>query len=45
MGGGARESLAQLGIEAVVTEVEVARDAALMYAGGEMPNLLKHYSP
>jgi len=45
MGGGARESIAQLGIEAVVIDVEVARDAALMYARGEMPNLLKHYSP
>jgi hypothetical protein len=33
------EGRAQLGMEAVVTEVEVARDAALMYAGGEMPNL------
>jgi hypothetical protein len=39
MGGGARESLAQLGPEAVVIDVEVAGDIALMYAMGEMPNL------
>jgi hypothetical protein len=32
MGGGARESLAQLGIEVVVTDSQVAGDAALMYA-------------
>ena len=34
MGGGARESIAQLGNEAVVTEIEVAKNAALMCARG-----------
>ena len=40
MGWGARESLQQLGIEVVITNVEDARDAALRHAGGNLPNLV-----
>ena len=39
MGWGAQESLQQLGIKVVVTDVEVARDAALRHARGNLPNL------
>jgi predicted Fe-Mo cluster-binding NifX family protein len=41
MGWGAQESLQQLGIEVVVTDVAVARDAALRHARGELPNLVE----
>jgi predicted Fe-Mo cluster-binding NifX family protein len=41
MGWGAQESLQQLGIEVVITDVEDARDAALRHAGGELPNLVE----
>ncbi len=41
MGWGARESLQQLGIEVVITDVEDARDAALRHAGGDLPNLVE----
>ena len=40
MGWGARESLQQLGIEVVITDVEDAREAALRHAGGNLPNLV-----
>jgi predicted Fe-Mo cluster-binding NifX family protein len=39
MGWGARESLQQLGIDVVITDTENAREAALRYARGELPNL------
>jgi len=41
MGWGAQESFAQLGIQVVVTDVEVARDAALRHARGDLPNLVE----
>jgi predicted Fe-Mo cluster-binding NifX family protein len=41
MGWGAQESLQQLSIEVVITDVEDARDAALRHAGGELPNLVE----
>jgi predicted Fe-Mo cluster-binding NifX family protein len=41
MGWGARESLQQLGIEVVITDVENAREAALRHAGGNLPNLVE----
>ena len=41
MGWGARESLQQLGIEVVVTDMEDAREAALRHAAGELPNLVE----
>ena len=41
MGWGACESLQQLGIDVVVTDVESARDAALRYAKGDLPNLVE----
>jgi len=41
MGWGAKESLQQLGIEVVITDVEDARDAALRHAGGDLPNLVE----
>ena len=41
MGWGARESLAQLGIDVVVTDLKVARDAALRHARGDLPNLVE----
>jgi predicted Fe-Mo cluster-binding NifX family protein len=41
MGWGAQESLQQLGIEVVVTDVEDAREAALRYAKGDLPNLVE----
>ena len=41
MGWGARESLQQLGIEVVITDVEDARDAALRHAEGDLPNLVE----
>jgi predicted Fe-Mo cluster-binding NifX family protein len=40
MGWGARESLQQLGIEVVITDVEDAREATLRKARGELPNLV-----
>ena len=40
MGWGARESLQQLGIEVVITDVEDGREAALRHAGGNLPNLV-----
>ena len=40
MGWGARESLQQLGIEVVITDVEDAREAALRHAEGNLPNLV-----
>lgn len=41
MGWGARESLQQLGIEVVITDVEDVRDAALRHANGDLPNLVE----
>jgi len=41
MGWGAQESLQQLGIEVVITDVEDAREAALRQAGGNLPNLVE----
>lgn len=41
MGWGARESLQQQGIAVVITDVEDARDAALRYARGDLPNLVE----
>jgi predicted Fe-Mo cluster-binding NifX family protein len=41
MGWGAQESLQQLGIEVVVTDVADARDAALRHAAGDLPNLVE----
>jgi predicted Fe-Mo cluster-binding NifX family protein len=41
MGWGARESLQQLGIEVVITDVEDAREAALRHASGDLPNLVE----
>jgi predicted Fe-Mo cluster-binding NifX family protein len=41
MGWGAQESLQQLGIEVVITDVEDARDAALRHARGDLPNLVE----
>jgi predicted Fe-Mo cluster-binding NifX family protein len=41
MGWGAQESLQQLGIEVVVTDMEDAREAALRHAAGELPNLVE----
>jgi predicted Fe-Mo cluster-binding NifX family protein len=41
MGWGAQESLQQLGIEVVITDVEDAREAALRHARGDLPNLVE----
>lgn len=41
MGWGAKESLQQSGIEAVITDVEDVREAALRLAKGELPNLVE----
>lgn len=41
MGWGARDSLQQLGVDVVVTDVESARDSALRYAKGDLPNLVE----
>jgi predicted Fe-Mo cluster-binding NifX family protein len=41
MGWGAQESLQQLGIEVVITDVEDAREAALRQARGDLPNLVE----
>jgi predicted Fe-Mo cluster-binding NifX family protein len=40
MGWGARESLQELGIEVVITDVEDVKEAALRYAKGDLPNLV-----
>jgi predicted Fe-Mo cluster-binding NifX family protein len=41
MGLGARESLQQLGIEVVITDIENAREAALRHSKGDLPNLVE----
>jgi len=41
MGWGAQESLQQIGIEVVVTDITDVRDAALRHARGELPNLVE----
>jgi predicted Fe-Mo cluster-binding NifX family protein len=41
MGWGAQESLQQLGIQVVVSDVEDAREAALRHARGDLPNLVE----
>jgi predicted Fe-Mo cluster-binding NifX family protein len=41
MGWGAQESLQQLGIEVVITDVEDVREAALRHARGDLPNLVE----
>ena len=41
MGWGAQESLQQLGIAVVITEVEDAREAALRHVRGDLPNLVE----
>jgi predicted Fe-Mo cluster-binding NifX family protein len=40
MGWGAFESLKAYGIEPVVTDVRDIREAALLYAQGNLPNLM-----